>query len=89
MKKKITQKRKIQSKVVKTADQLQGNSNHQHTWRSWGSMTWKCSRGRNCVTPPLKQPCTTGHLGSSSLPKQEETLEFPWQFCHFKALGFK
>lgn len=42
-----------------TAEQLQGHSSYGHTWESWGSTAWWCSRSRNCVTPQLTQPCWT------------------------------
>lgn len=44
--------RETTSKAVKTADQLQGNSNHQHTWGSWESMAWWYSRDRKCHASP-------------------------------------
>lgn len=30
-----------------------------------GWIAWRCSRGRNCVTPPLMQPCRTQHKPNS------------------------
>ena len=45
--------RKIESNIVKTADQLQGNSNHQHTWGSWGIKSLAMLQGQELCYPSL------------------------------------